>query len=208
MICLSFFRHPNYSLTNVYQKLISFLKLQYKEKEKFPTEFVWWYRCWLLLFLILDVYIVKNWVIRLSYVSLKKLTQSRSLPSSQVLSIKTLNLTLNNTSQGKKIFTFFLENLNLTKKSHNIISKTLFMPYPIPKSGKALQQTSFFLHFFKDVQSSKSCLIRFVEINFPKICFEKFIKFELFSQIYMKIKNLTIYSKINSFSLITYNQFK
>ena len=49
-ICLSFFRHPNYSLTNVYQKLSSFHKLQYKKKEKFPTEFIWWYRCWLLFF--------------------------------------------------------------------------------------------------------------------------------------------------------------
>ena len=70
----------------------------------------------------------------------------------------------------RKEILFILENLKLIKKSYDNISKTLFIPYPTPKFVKTSQQSSLFLHFFKDFQSSKSCMIRF-GIRFPEICF-------------------------------------
>ena len=125
-----------------------------------------------------------------------KLTQSKSLLLIHILRIKVsaeLNLT-------RKKNLFILENLNLIKKSYDNISKTFFIPYPIPKFVKTPQQSSLFLHFFKDFQSSKSCLIRF-GIRFAEICFEKFINFELFSQIYIKIKELDYLLKNQLFSI-------
>ena len=89
----------------------------------------------------------------------------------------------------RKEILFILENLKLIKKSYDNISKTLFIPYPIPKFVKIPKQNSLFLHLFKDFQSSKSCLIRF-GIRFPEVCFEKFVNFELSSQIYINIKEL------------------
>ena len=44
-------------------------------------------------------------------------------------------------------------------------------------------------------------------IRFPEICFEKFIIFELSSQIYVKIKELDNQLKSQQFSLITYQKF-
>ena len=82
---------------------------------------------------------------------------------------------------------FVLKNLKLKKKSYDNISKTLFISYPIHKFVKTHQQNSLFFPFFKDFQSSKSCMIRF-GIRFPKTCFEKLINFELSSQIYIKNK--------------------
>ena len=73
--------------------------------------------------------------------------------------------------------------------SYDNISKNLFISYPTPKFVKTPLQSSLFFHFFKDFQSSKSCMIRF-GIRFPEICFEKIINFELSSQIYIKIKEL------------------
>ena len=104
----------------------------------------------------------------------------------------------------RKEILFILENLKLIKKSYDNISKTLFIPYPTPKFVKTSQQSSLFLHFFKDFQSSKSCMIRF-GIRFPEICFEKFINFELSSQIYIKIKELEYLLKNQQF-LIDYIQ--
>ena len=84
---------------------------------------------------------------------------------------------------------FILENLKLMKKWYDKISKTLFIPYPIPNFVQTPQQSFLFPHFFKDFQISKSCLIRF-GIRFLEICFEKVVNFEVFSQIYTKIKEL------------------
>ena len=100
----------------------------------------------------------------------------------------------------RKELLFILENLKLIKKSYDNISKTLFITYPIPKFVKTPQQSSLFLHFFKGFQYSKSCLIRF-GVRFSEICFEKIMN------LYIKIKNLTIFSKISNFSLITYKKF-
>ena len=100
---------------------------------------------------------------------------------------------------------FILESLKLIRRSYDNISKTLFIPYPTPKLVKTSHQSSLFLNFFENFKSSKSCLIRF-EIRFPKICFKKFINFELSSQVYIKIKKLDYLFKISNFSLITYKK--
>ena len=92
----------------------------------------------------------------------------------------------------------------LIKKSYDNFSKTLFIPYPSPKFVKTPQQNSLFLHFFKDFQSSKSCMIRF-GIRYPEICFEKFINFDLSCQIYIKTKELDYLLK-NQHFLIDYIQ--
>ena len=83
-------------------------------------------------------------------------------------------------------------------------SKTLFSPYPIPKILKTPQQSSLFLHFFGDTQSSKSCMIRF-RIRFPEVRLEKVINFQLTSQFYIIIKELNYLFKNQKF-LIDYIQ--
>ena len=83
---------------------------------------------------------------------------------------------------------------------YDSISKTVLIPYPINKFVKTPRQIFLFLQFFKDFQSSKSCMIRY-EIMFPDICFEKFINFELSSQIYIKTKELDYLLKNQPFPI-------
>ena len=97
-----------------------------------------------------------------------------------------LNAKLNLT---KKETQFILEILKLIKQSFDNIPNTLFIPYPTPNFVKTPQESSLFLYFFKDFQNSKSCKIRF-GLRYPEIFFEKIIKFDLSSQIYIKIKEL------------------
>ena len=92
----------------------------------------------------------------------------------------------------RKQFLLFLEILKLIKKTYDNISKTLFIPYSITKLVKTPQQKPLFFYFFKDFQSSKSYLMR-SGIRFLEICFKNFINFDLFSQIYIKIRELDFF---------------
>ena len=151
----------------------------------------------------LDVFTVQNRVIRLSKglfretYSIKKFTFDSHIAYQNFKLTAELHLT-------RKEILFILENLKLIKKLYDTISKTLFIPYPNPKIVKTPQQSSLFLHLFKDFQRSKSYLIRF-GIRFPEVCFEKFVNFELSSQIYIKIKELDYLLKNQQF-LINYIQ--
>ena len=139
----------------------------------------------------LDVFIVQNRVIRLSKGLFRETYSIKEFTFDSHIAYQNFKLTAELHLTRKEIL-FILENLKLIKKSYDNISKTLFIPYPKPKIVKTPQQSSFFLHFFKDFQSSKSCLIRF-GIRFPEVCFEKnekFVNFELSFQIYIKIKEL------------------
>ena len=136
----------------------------------------------------LDVYVVQNRVLRLSKGLFRETYSIKEFTCDPNIACQSFKLTVELHLKRKKIL-FILENLKIIKKSYDNISKSLFIPYPIPKFVKTPQQSSLFFHFLKDFQSSKSCLIRF-GISFPEICFEKFIKFELSSQIYIKIKKL------------------
>ena len=177
---------------------MNFLELLYKKKENIPCDFLideidvdsYFFHNFL------DVHVVQNRVLRLSKGLLEFTFDSHIAYQSYKLTAE-LHLT-------RKEILFILENLKLIKKSYDNISKTLFIPYPTPKLVKTPQQCSLFLHFFKDFQSSKSCMIRF-GIRFPEICYEKFINFELSSQIYIKIKELEYLLEIQQF-LIDYIQ--
>ena len=70
---------------------------------------------------------------------------------------------------------------------------------------KTPQQSSFFLHFFKDFRSSKSCMIRF-RIKFPEIYFKNSLTLSYPPKFTSKSKKLTICSKICCFSLITHKK--
>ena len=151
----------------------------------------------------LDVYVVQNRVPRLSKGLCRETYSIKEFIFDPHIAYQSYTLTAE-LHLTRKEFLFILENLKLIKKSYDNISKTLFIPYPTPKFDKTPQQSSLFLHFFKDFQSSKSCMIRF-GIRFPEVCFEKFINFELSSQIYIKIKELNYLLKNQQF-LIDYIQ--
>ena len=68
-----------------------------------------------------------------------------------------------------------------------MFQRLFLSPTRYPNLKQTLQQSSLFLHFFKDLQKSKFCTIRF-GISFPEIYFKKFINFESSSQIYIKIE--------------------
>ena len=170
---------PKYSfLKNVNQKAFEILRITLQEKRKYSVWFpYWWNRCIFLLFS--QFFGLSKGLFRETY-SIKEFTFDSHIAYQSYKLTAELHLT-------RKEILFILENLKLIKKSYDNISKTLFFPYPTPKFVKTPQQSSLFLHFFKDFQSSKSCMIRF-GIRFPEICFEKFINFELSSQIYNKIE--------------------
>ena len=149
----------------------------------------------------MDVFIVQNRVIRLSKGLFRETYSIKEFTFDSHIAYQSFKLTAELQLTRKEIL-FILENLKLIKKSYDNISKTLFIPKP--KFVKTPRQNSLFLHFFKDFQSSKSCLIRF-GIRFPEVCFEKFVNFELSSQIYIKIKELDYLLKNQQF-LIDYIQ--
>ena len=197
---------PKYSfLKNVNKKHLNSLELLYKKKENFPCDFLideidvdsYFFHNFL------GVYVVQNRVLRLSKGLFRETNSIKEFIFDPYIAYQSykpfaeLHLT-------RKEILFILENLKLIKKSYDNISKTLFIPYRTPKFIKTPQQKSLFLHFLKNFQSSKPCMIRF-GIRFPEICFEKFINFELSSQIYIKIKELDYLLKNQQF-LIDYIQ--
>ena len=185
------------------KKNLSFLELLYKKKEKIPIGFLideidvdsYFFHNFL------DVFIVKNRVIRLSKGLFRETYSIKEFTFDSHIAYQSFNLTAE-LHLTRKVILFILENLNLIKKFYDNISTniSLFIPYPKPKFVKIPQQNFLFLHFFKNFQSSKSCLIRF-GIRFPKVCFEKFVNFELSSQIYIKIKELDHLLKNQQFLL-------
>ena len=190
-------------LKNVYQKTVELPRITLQEKGKIPIDFlideIDVDSCFFHNFL--DVFIVQNRVIRLSKGLFRETYSIKEFTFDSHIAYQSFKLTAELHLTRKEIL-FILENLKLIKKSYDNISKTLFIPYPTPKFVKTPQQSSLFLHFFKDFQSSKSCLIRF-GIRFPEVCFEKFVNFELSSQIYIKIKELEYLLKNQQF-LIDY----
>ena len=88
----------------------------------------------------------------------------------------------------------------------NNISKSLFIPYSIPKFETISLQSCLFLHF-NDFQSSKSCLFRF-GVRLPEICFKKNSSTSSYHlKFTSKSKILTTYWNISTFYLITYHKF-
>ena len=150
----------------------------------------------------LDLYVVQIRVLRLSKGLFRETYSIKVFTFDPHIAYQSLKLTAVLHLTRKKIL-FTHENF-LMKKSYENISKYFFISYPIPNFVKTPQQSSLFLHFFKDIQSSNSCLIRF-GIRFPEIWFKKFNKFELFSHIYIKIKELDYLLK-NQHFLINYIQ--
>ena len=151
----------------------------------------------------MDVYVIKNRFRRLSKDLFRETYSIKEFIFDPHIAYQSYKITAE-LHLTRKEFLFILENLKLIKKSYNNISKILFITNPTPKFVKIPQQSSLFLHFLNDFQSSKSCMIRF-GIRFPEICFENFINFELSSQIYIKIKELEYLLKNQQF-LIDYIQ--
>ena len=186
------------------KKHLNFLELLYKKKniqcdfliDEIDVDSYFFHK-------FLDVYVVQNRVLRLSKGLFREIYSIKEFIFDPHIAYQSYKLTAELHLTRKEIL-IFLENLKLIKKSYDNISKTLFIPYPTPKFVKTPQQNSLFLHFFKDFQSSKSCIIRF-GIRFPEICFEKFINFKLSSQFYIKIKELEYLLKNQQF-LIDYIQ--
>ena len=187
------------------KKHLNSLELLNKKKENIPCDFLideidvdsYFFHNFL------DVYVVQKRVLRLSKGLFRETYSIKEFIFGPHIAYQSYKLTAELHLTRKEIL-FILENLKLIKKSYDNISRTHFFQYPTPKFVKTPQQSSLFLHFFKDFQSSKSCMIRF-GIRFPEICFEKFISYELSSQIYIKIKELDYLFKNQQF-LIDYIQ--
>ena len=153
----------------------------------------------------ISYFIVQNRVIRLSKGLFRDTYSINYFTFDPQIAYQSFKLTAELHLTKKEIL-FMLENLKLIRKSYVNISKTLFILYPMPKFVKTPQQSSLFLHFFKDFKSSKSCLIRF-GIRFPEVCFENLSTLSYPPKCTSKSNNLTIYSKISHFSLITLKKF-
>ena len=177
-------------MNQFYQKTFESLDLPYKKKEKIPIGFLFDEIDNVSYFFhnFLDVSIVQNRVIRLSKGLFREIYSIKDFTFDPQIAYQSFKLTAELHLTRKEIL-FILENLKLIRKFNNNISKTLFISYPIPNFVKTPQQSFLFLHFFKDFQSSKSCLIRF-GTRLPEISFENFTNFELSSQIYIEIKEL------------------
>ena len=187
------------------KKHLNFLELLYKKKENIPCDFLidaidvdsYFFRNFL------DVYFVQNRVLRLSKGLFRKTYSIKEFNFDPYIAYQSYKFTAELHLTRKEVL-FILKKLKLIKNSYDNISETVFIPYPTPKFFKTPQQSFLFLYFFRDFHSSISCIIRF-GIRYPEICFEKFINFELSSQIYIKIKELDYLLKNQQF-LIDYIQ--
>ena len=151
----------------------------------------------------LDVYVVQNRVLRLNKGLFRETYPFKEFTFDPHIAYQSYDLTAELHLTRKKNFYLFLEKLKLIKKLYDNTSKTLFFPCPAPKFVKTPKQSSLFLQFFKEFQSSKSCLIRF-GIRFPEICFENSSTLSYPPKFSSKSENLTIYSKISNSSSIVY----
>ena len=95
-----------------------------------------------------DVYFVKNRVLRLSKVLSRETYSIKQFPFEPNYDYQSFKHTAELHLILKEIL-FILENLKLIKKSYDIISKTLFIPYPIPKFVKYPPAKFCILSFFK-----------------------------------------------------------
>ena len=117
-----------------FKKYLNFLELLYKKKEKIPIDF----------FIdridvdsyvfhnFLDVYVVQNRVIRLSKSLFRETYSIKEFTFDPHITYQSFKLTAELHLTRKEIL-FILEFLKLIKKSYDNISKTLSIPYPIPK---------------------------------------------------------------------------
>ena len=127
------------------KKHLNFLELLYKKKENIPCDFP-------IDEIDVDSYFVQNRVIRLSKGLFRETYSIKEFTFDSHIAYQSYKLTAELHLTRKEIL-FILENLKLIKKSYDNISKTLFIPYPTPKFVKTPQQSSLFLHFFKDFQN-------------------------------------------------------
>ena len=130
---------------------LSFLELLYKRKEKNPIDFLideidvesYFFHNFL------GLYVVKNRVLRLSKSLFRETYSIKEITCDPHIACQSFKLTAELHLTRKQVL-FILENLKLIKMSYDNISKSLFIPFPIPKFVKTPQQSSLFLHFFKN----------------------------------------------------------
>ena len=146
---------------SIKKKHSSFLELFYLKKENIPCDFlideIDVDSCFFHNFM--DVYVVQFRILRLSKGLFRETYPIKKFFFDQHFAYQSYEVTAELLLTRKENL-FILENL-LTKNTYDNISKTLFFPYPTPKLVKTPQQSSLFLHFSKEFQSSKSCMIRF-----------------------------------------------
>ena len=147
-----FLKKFNHDLKNVYQKSFDIPRVTLQEKkEKIPINFFidekdvdsYFFHKFL------DVFIAQNRVLRLSKGLFGEIYSVKEFTFDPHIAYQSFKLTAELHLTRKEIL-FILENLELTKKSYDNLSKSLFIPYQIPKFVKISLQSSLFLHFFKD----------------------------------------------------------
>ena len=149
----------------------------------------------------LDVYVVQKRVLRLSKGLFREFYSNKEIMFDPHIAYQSYISTAEFYLTRKEIL-FILENLKL-KKSRTIIFQRLFYSLPILKFVKTPKQSSSFLLFFKDFQSSKYFRIRF-GIRTPEIGSE-ISSILSFPRIYNKIKEIDYLLKNQQF-LIDYIQ--
>ena len=114
----------------------------------------------------LNVCVVQNRLLRLSKGLFREKYSNKNFIFEASFEYQSFKLTAELNLSREEFFLFS----KLWKWSNNI-SKSLFIPYSIPKFETISLQSCLFLHF-NDFQSSKSCLFRF-GVRLPEICFKK-----------------------------------
>ena len=99
-----------------------------------------------LFFFFLDVFIVQNRVVRLSKGLFRETYSIKEFTFDSHIAYQSFKLTAELHLTRKETL-FDLENLKLTKKSYDNISKTLFIPYPKTKFEKNTSAKFFIPQF-------------------------------------------------------------
>ena len=121
-----------------------FLELLYKKKEKTRIDYLidetdvdsYFFHNFL------DVYVVRKRVLRLSKSLFREAYSIKVFTFDPTYCVSKLQFYGWITPHKERIFVYS-ENLKLIKKSYEIISKSVFIPYPIPKFVKTHQQSPY-----------------------------------------------------------------
>ena len=152
----------------------------------------------------MDVFIVQNRVIRLSKGLFRETYSVKELTFDPHIVYQSFNFTAELHLTRKQIL-FILEKLKFIRKSYDNVSKTLFIPYPIPKFGKTPSKALYFFISIK-IFTAQNPVLSGLGSDFQRFALKSSSTLSYPLKSRPKSKNLTIYSKIKNFSLITHKK--
>ena len=167
------------------KKFLNFLELLYKKKVKIPNDFLIdeIYNDSYFFIIFGRLYDIQNSIIWLKKGLFRETYSIKDFSFEPSIEYQSFKLTADLHMTRNKIL-FILKRSNFIKHLFDIISEALFIRFRLPILLNFPSRVLCSSTFKKGFQISKSCMISFGR-KFPKICFTKITKFELFSQIYL-----------------------